>query len=61
MFSIENKNKKRKGLKWSWKEDQLFDHKTAFVIKLENNKLKSSVDENLNLKIEPKVPSGVET
>ena len=42
------------------KEDQSFDYKTDFSIKLENNELKSSADENLNLNIEPEVPSGVE-
>ena len=41
------------------KEDKLFDYKTAFAIKLENNELNMSANENGNLKFEPDVPAGV--
>ena len=42
------------------KEDWLFFCKNAFAIKLESNELNLSADKNLNLKIEPKVPTRVD-
>ena len=42
------------------KEDKSFVCKTYFEIKLENNELKMSTNENVNLKFEPDVPAGVD-
>ena len=41
-------------------EDKSFVYKTTFAIKLENNELNMSANENGNLKFEPDVPARVD-